>query len=330
MQSTQVQPKRKHAVIIMESSGEIGNNISQYLPADIELIPQKSVMFNGGEINVNPLKSIRGKHVYIVASGSSGPSSSNDIMYMLGMIRACRDASTKTITLVCPHYPYSRSDKKDQSRNPIMGKLMADLFQTAGAYRLISIDLHSAQAQGFFGGPFDNLFAINPLIKAITIDYNGKEFIIISPDAGGERRADEWSKVLNCQMTMFTKHRDHNAVSTIVSHKLVDKLDFTNKVVIIVDDMCDTGGTLVSAATQLREYGAEEIIVAVTHGVFSANAYDKLSQSIISKIYTTNSMKIDNKFYVCNKFAIVDISEMIATAIGHCANNTSISQMFAR
>ena len=320
----------KSVVIVLDSCKELGNNTINRLSGMVKKTNTQFYQFGNNEVNTFPIESIRQNNVYIIASGSNmeGASINDNIITMLSLIRSCRDASAKYITLVCPYFPYSRSDKKDKSRMPIMAKLMCDLIKISGADRIITIDLHSAQIQGFFEGPFDNLYAINHLINAIKTDFDMKDCIIVSPDAGGEKRAAAWSSKLDIPYTFLTKSRDHNKVSVIAKHELVHQLDFSNKVAILIDDIGDTLGTLCSAANILKNKGTNKIIAVVTHGIFSGKAFDNLNKSVIDYIYVTNTLPQDENIKKSDKIKVVNISNLFARAIECCVNAKSISSLF--
>lgn len=322
--------KKKNAVlIVMGSCGELGEATNSRLKDDLQCIGSKFVRFGNNEINVFPDESVREKKVFIMGSGSNSGGSINDnIMTMCGMIRSCQTASAKHITVICAYYPYCRSDKKDQGRAPIMAKLVADLFRTSGANRLITVDLHAAQIQGFFDGPFDNLYAIDYLIKQIQLDYDGKKFIVISPDAGGEKRAKAWAAKMQVPCTFLTKSRDHNAISKIDQHELVHQINFKDETIILVDDIGDTLGTLCSAAKILKEKGAKEVIAVVTHGIFSGKAIENLEQDNIDRMYTANTVPQCHNTAMSAKIKVVDLSELFANVIRCCVNGNSISDLF--
>lgn len=331
LMSTQENSKNSNSVVIvLDSCKELGEEIVKKLAKSICTTNTKFYRFGNNETNTFPCESVREKNVFIIGSGSNFTGSINDnIMTMCGMIRSCRDASANKITAICPYYPYCRSDKKDQARAPIMAELVSDFFKVAGANRVIAVDLHAAQIQGFFGGPFDNLYAINYLINQIKTDYpDHKEFIIVSPDAGGEKRVQAWANKMNLQCTFLTKYRDHNAISTITKHELVHQMDFTDKKVLLVDDIGDTFGTLNSAAKILKEKGAKEVIAVVTHGVFSGNAFKNLEDDNIDRVYTTNTIPQSDNCAKCKKIRVVDLSELFANAIDCCINAKSISKLF--
>lgn len=322
--------KQKDSVIIVLSScWELGDAISDQLHDKINSVNTKILKFNNNEINIFPCESVREKDIFIIGSGSNFNGSVNDnIIEMASIIRSCRDASAKHITLMCAYFPYSRSDKKDQGRAPIMAKLICDIFKTAGANRLITFDLHSAQLQGFFDGPFDNLYAGNYLIKRIKSDYKNNEFIVISPDVGGIKRIMDFKNKLNADYTFLVKSRNHNKISDISHHEIVHKIDLTSKINILVDDIGDTLGTLNSAAKLLKEHGAPTVIAVITHGIFSGKAFETLKQNYIDKIYVTNTLPQNDNIIKSNKIEIVDLSELCANAILRCINAESISALF--
>jgi ribose-phosphate pyrophosphokinase len=314
-------------IIVLDSAGELGTRVAEHLK-NVYHVPHEYIIFGNREINTFPNESVREKNVFIVSSGSNINQSINDnLIGTLGMIRACRDASSNYITLVCPYFSYSRSDKKDKSRTPIMCKLVCDFIKTAGANRVISIDLHAAQIQGFFDGPFDNLYATSYLLNEIIANHHDK-FVVVTPDAGGIKRIQDWAGRLKCPYTFLTKSRDHSQVSLITKHELVHQLDFSDSCVLLVDDIGDTLGTLVSAAKILKQKGAKNVIAAVTHGIFSGNAFDKLEEEWIDCIYTTNSLPQFANIEKSTKIKVVDISRLFADAILCCINSTSMSALF--
>ena len=323
--------RTESVVIVMDSNVELGNGIVSILHNSVKQTSTKIYRFGNNEINTFPTESVREKNVYIVGSGSNVNGTINDnIMAMCSMIRSCRDASAKHITLVCAYYPYARSDKKDVARAPIMGKLMADFFKSAGANRLITVDLHAGQIQGFFDNPFDNLYAIDYLIAAVKRDYDTKDIILVSPDAGGEKRVNAYSKKLNVECTFMTKSRDHTKVSVIVAQELVHKdIDLKGKVVIVVDDIFDTGSTMCNGAEILRKKGAAKVIAVVTHGIFSGKAFENLAKDDLDAIYVTNSLPQKDNMAKSNKIRVVDISKLFGDAILACVNHTSLSALFS-
>ena len=324
-----VSESSRSVIITLDSCNELGNNITKMLEDSLNGMNIEFRRFKNNEVNVFPTKSVRQKNVYIVASGSNiGGNVNDNLMTMYSLIRSCRDASAKEITILCAYLPYCRSDKKDKSRMPIMAKLICDFFEVAGANRIITVDLHAAQIQGFFDGSFDNLYAINYLINAVIKDYNMEDMILVSPDAGGFKRIENWGKKTGCEYTFMIKSRDHDKISTIMEQKLVDKIDLNGKVVIIVDDIFDTGSTMCNGAKILRENGAAKVIAIVTHGVFSSNAFENIAKDDLDAIYVTNSLPQNDNMIKSSKIKVVDISALCSDAILTCVNGTSMSALF--
>jgi len=331
MEKLVLNSKKNDAVIIaMDSCKDLGEGIQKHLEDRMDKITAKFMKFGNNEINTFPADSVREKTVFIIGSGSNSGGTINDnLMAMLAMTRACRDASAKHITVMSTYLSYSRSDKKDQGRAPIMAKLICDFFKTAGAQRLISVDLHASQIQGFFDGPFDNLYAIDYLIAAIKKDFSDQNLILLSPDLGGEKRILNWSQKLGLEYTCMTKSRDHNKISTIAKQELVHKdIDLIGKNVLIVDDMFDTGGTMCNAAKILKEKGAVKVIAVITHGIFSGKAFENLAKDDLDIVYTTNTLPQSENMAKSAKIKLVDMSELCAQAIECCVNGTSMSSLF--
>jgi len=326
--------KKKPVFIVLDSCIELGESIVRQMKC-MNMIDRSGIKmyrFGNGEINAFPSETVRKKDVFIVASGSNvyGLSINDHIMALCSVIRSCRDGSAKFVTVICPYLPYCRSDKKDQGRMPIMGKFICEIFELAGANRMIAIDLHAGQIQGFPNIPLDNIYAINPLVEQIKNDYGEclQDLVIVSPDAGGEKRAIAWASKLGVPETFFTKKRDHAQVSVIQTQDLAKEIDFKNKVVVLIDDIGDTCGTLVGAAKQLMEKGPREVIAIVSHGVFSKNAFDNLNNSIINKIYVTNTIPQLENVERCSKIVVVDLGDLLSQVIVKCMNGESVSELF--
>ena len=322
--------QQQSVIIIMDSNKELGEAIVAHLNGRIKQVGTKIYRFGNNELNTFPTESVRDKAVYIVGSGSNVNGSINDnFMAMCSMVRACRDASAKYITLLCAYYPYSRSDKKDVPHAAIMGKMAADFFKVAGAHRVITMDLHAAQIQGFFSGPFDNLYAINYLIEAIKKDYDTKNMVLISPDVGGQKRIECWAQKLGVEYTIMTKSRDHGAISTITKQELVHKdIDLKDKIILVVDDIFDTGGTMCNGSKILKEKGAVKVIAVVTHGVLSGKAFENLAKDDLDAIYVTNTLPQADNLAKSNKIKVVDVSKLFSDAIMACVNAESMSKLF--
>jgi ribose-phosphate pyrophosphokinase len=245
--------------------------------------------------------------VFIIQS--TAPGDINDgLMELLIMINACKTASARRITAVIPNFPYARQDKKDKSRAPITAKLMANMLQTAGCNHVITMDLHASQIQGFFNVPVDNLYAEPSTLRWIRENLNIQDCVIVSPDAGGAKRATSIADGLDLGFALIHKERARpNEVSRMV---LVG--DVKDKIAIIVDDMADTCGTLAKAADVVIQHGAKEAIAIVTHGILSGNAIDALNGSKLKKVVVTNTVPHEEKKLLCSRIETIDISPTVS------------------
>jgi ribose-phosphate pyrophosphokinase len=246
-------------------------------------------------------------------------------MEQLIMVDALKRASAKRITVIAPFYAYARQDKKHRGREPISARLVADLFKTAGANRIISVDLHTAQIQGFFDGPVDHLWALPLLAEYVKQRVDRSRLTVVSPDAGRVRLADQWSDRLGAPLAIIHKRRDPSVPNQVRVHELVGQV--AGRTCVIVDDMIDTGGTIVQAAEALRENGASEVIVACTHAVLSGPAVDRLKNSSISEVIVTNTLPIheDRMF---PKLTVLSIAPMIARAVREVFDDGSVTSLF--
>lgn len=247
------------------------------------------------------------KSVFILQS--TAPGDINDgLMELLIMINACKTASARRITAVIPNFPYARQDKKDKSRAPITAKLMANMLQTAGCNHVITMDLHASQIQGFFNVPVDNLYAEPSTLRWIRENLNIQDCVIVSPDAGGAKRATSIADGLDLGFALIHKERARpNEVSRMV---LVG--DVKDKIAIIVDDMADTCGTLAKAADVVIQHGAKEAIAIVTHGILSGNAIEALNGSKLKKVVVTNTVPHEEKKHLCSRIETIDISPTVS------------------
>lgn len=240
------------------------------------------------------------------------------------MINACKTASARRITAVLPNFPYARQDRKDKSRAPITAKLMANMLETAGCNHVITMDLHASQIQGFFDVPVDNLYAEPSVVNYIkqTIDYNNA--IIVSPDAGGAKRAAALADRLDLNFALIHKERARaNEVSRMV---LVG--DVSDKICILVDDMADTCGTLAKAAETLLSHNAQSVIAIVTHGILSGKATDIINKSRLASVVCTNTVPLEGKDQLSSKIATIDVSLVLAESIRRLHNGESVSYLF--
>ena len=272
----------------------------------------------------NFLPSVDFGSVFVLASPT--PSDVNDgLMELLIILSACKTASARRITAVIPNFPYARQDKKDRSRAPITAKLMANMLQTAGCQHVITMDLHASQIQGFFNVPVDNLYAEPSTLRWIRANLEVRNCVIVSPDAGGAKRATSIADRLDLPFALIHKERARpNEVSRMV---LVGNVK--EKTAILVDDMADTCGTLAKAASTVMEHGAADVIAIVTHGILSGNAIEVLNDSKLSKIVVTNTVNLDDKPQRCEKIEVVDISPTLAEACRRTHNGESVSYLFS-
>jgi ribose-phosphate pyrophosphokinase len=247
-------------------------------------------------------------------------------MEQLIMVDALKRASAKRITVVAPFYPYARQDKKHRGREPISARLIADLFKTAGADRLMSVDLHTAQIQGFFDGPVDHLFALPLLTDYVAAKYDTDNMTIVSPDSGRVRVSERWSdRMGGCPLAFIHKTRDPLVANQVVANRVVGEVE--GRVCVLVDDMIDTAGTITKAADVLFEAGAADVIVAATHGVLSGPAVDRLKNSRVTETIITNTLPIsqDQRF---DKLAVLSIAPLIARAISEVFEDGSVTSLF--
>jgi ribose-phosphate pyrophosphokinase len=246
-------------------------------------------------------------------------------MEQLLMVDALKRASAKRITVVAPFFPYARQDKKHKGREPISARLVTDLFKAAGANRVMSVDLHSPQIQGFFDGPVDHLWAL-PMLADFVKDKWGKEDLtVVSPDSGRVRVADIWADRLGAPLAIIHKRRDPNVPNQVSVHELVGEVE--GRTCVLVDDMIDTGGTIVAAAKALKENGAKRVIVAATHAVFSHPAVERLSDGSVDAVLVTNTLPItpDKEFPT---LTVLSIAPLIAKAITAVFGDDSVTSLF--
>jgi ribose-phosphate pyrophosphokinase len=300
----------------------LSTDIAQQL--DIGLTPTAAYDFANGEIFVRFEESVRGCDAFVVQSHTAPLN--HWIMEQLIMVDALKRASAKRITVVVPFYGYARQDKKHRGREPISARLVADLFKTAGADRLISVDLHTAQIQGFFNGPVDHLFALPVLADYIAGRYDVGNMTMVSPDAGRVRVAERWTDRLGgTPLAFIHKTRDPMTPNEAVANRVVG--DVAGRTCVVVDDMIDTGGTIVKAAEALFDAGAAEVVVAATHAVFSGPAVDRLKNSRIAEVVVTDTLPIgpDRRF---DKLSVLPIAPLIARAIREVFDDGSVTSLF--
>lgn len=274
--------------------------------------------FSDGEIWVKYGENIRGLDVFIIQS--TNPPSDN-WMELLIMIDAAKRASAKTITAVIPYFGYARQDRKDQPRVAITAKLMANLLTVAGADRIITMDLHAAQIQGYFDIPFDHLYGSS--VFRNKIEFYKKNLVVVSPDVGGIKIARAYAKMLDCGLVVIDKRRPKQNLAEVMH--IIGEVD--GKDILIVDDLIDTAGTFVSAIEALKKKGAKEIYGAITHPVLSGNALERISNADIAQLYVTDTINVEG-IEKENKIDVITSADLFAEAIRRTFNNESISSLF--
>lgn len=289
----------------------------------IPLTPTSAYDFANGEIFVRFEESIRGCDVFVLQTHTAPVN--EWIMEHLLMVDALKRASAKRITVVAPFYGYARQDKKHAGREPISARLMADLFATAGADRLMSVDLHTAQIQGFFDGPVDHLFALPILAAHVGRTVDRSKITVISPDAGRVRVAERWTDILGAPLAIIHKRRDPDVPNEAKVLEVVG--DVKDRICVVVDDMIDTGGTIVKASEALFENGAADVIVTATHGVLSPPASQRLQDSRIREVVVTDTLPIpqENRF---SNLTVLPIAPLIARAIKEVFDEGSVASLF--
>jgi ribose-phosphate pyrophosphokinase len=300
---------------------ELGLEIAGCL--DIRPTPTTLYDFASGEIFVRFLESVRGCDAFVVQSHTAPIN--HWIMEQLIIVDALKRASANRITVVAPFFGYARQDKKSRGREPISARLMADLFEAAGADRLMAVDLHTAQIQGFFGGPVDHLFALPILASYLEDKLDLSQVTVVAPDAGRVRVCERWTDRLGCPLAIIHKRRDPEVANQIRVLEVVGQV--AGRTCILVDDMIDTGATIANAAQILFEQGAADVIVTATHGVLSGQAVDLLKNSAISEVVVTNTLPIhpEKQF---DKLTVLSIAPLIARAISEVYSEGSVTSLF--
>ena len=304
---------RAHPALAEQIAEELGSS----------LLPTDSRTFANGEIYARFDESVRGADVFVIQSHTSPIN--EWLMEQLIMVDAMKRASAKRITVVAPFYPYARQDKKGRGREPISARLIADLFKTAGADRIMSVDLHAAQIQGFFDGPVDHLFAMPVLLEHFRARLDPNTLTVVSPDMGRVRVADIWSDKLGAPLAIIHKRRDPLVPNQVSVREIVG--DVEGRVCLLVDDLIDTGRTIVKAAEALKAQGAVGVVVAATHAVFSSPAVEILQSDFIDSVVVTDTLPIpEDKRW--DRLTILPIAPLIARAIHEVFEDGSVTPMF--
>ena len=290
----------------------------------IPITPTSAYDFANGEIFVRFEESVRGCDAFVIQSHAAPVN--KQIMEQLIMVDALKRASAKRITVVAPFYGYARQDKKHRGREPISARLMADLYKAAGADRLMVVDLHTSQIQGFFDGPVDHLFALPMLANYVGSKVDRSMLTIVSPDSGRVRVAERWSELLGgCPIAFIHKTRDPLIPNESVTGRVVG--DVTGRTCVVIDDMIDTAGTITKAVDALFEGGAKDVIVAATHAVFSGPAVDRLKECRAVEVVVTNSLPIaDDKHF--DKLTVLTIAPLLGRAIREVFEDGSVTSLF--
>jgi ribose-phosphate pyrophosphokinase len=290
----------------------------------IPLTPTSAYDFANGEIFVRFEESVRGCDAFVIQSHTAPVN--KQIMEQLIMIDALKRASAKRITVVAPFYGYARQDKKHRGREPITARLMADLYKTAGADRLMVVDLHTSQIQGFFDGPVDHLFALPMLANYVGSKVDRTRLTIVSPDSGRVRVAERWSELLGgCPIAFIHKTRDPRVPNESQTGKVVGEVE--GQTCVVIDDMIDTAGTITKAVDALFAAGAKEVIVAATHAVFSGPAVDRLKASKVTEVVVTDSLPIDEDKRF-DGLTVLSIAPLLARAIREVFEDGSVTSLF--
>ena len=293
------------------------------LSLGVELVDTTAYDFANGEIYVRFQESLRGCDAFVIQSHTAPIN--QWIMEQLIITDALKRASAKRISCVLPFYGYARQDKKHRGREPISARLMADLFKTAGADRLICVDLHAAQIQGYFDGPVDHLWAMPLLAQYVGSRVDRSNLTIVSPDAGRVRVADQWSDRLGAPLAIIHKRRDPNVPNQVQVHEVVG--DVRGRTCVLVDDMIDTAGTICQAADALFDKGAADVIVTATHAVLSGPAVERLRASRISEVIVTNTLPIEDERRF-PQLTVLSIAPLLARAIREVFDDGSVTSLF--
>ncbi len=305
-------------------SGNASSALTQEICQVLELPQGKSRVsrFSDGETFCVIQENVRGVDTYVVQSTCS-PVNDN-VMELLIMVDALRRASAGSITAVIPYYGYARQDRKVAPRTPITAKLVADLLQAAGVDRVVAIDLHAGQIQGFFNIPFDHLFAMPALLEQHLREHYGNDVVIVSPDAGGVERARAFSKRLGGTLAIIDKRRERANESEVMN--IIGEVE--DRKCLLLDDIIDTAGTLVNAANALVKAGAKSVAACATHPVLSGPAVTRIKESAITEVVVSNSIPLSEEAKASGKFKVISVARLLAEAIRRIHHSDSVSSLF--
>ena len=318
-----VQTSQKRLVLIAgRSHPDLAQHVAKELGVD--LVDTQAYDFANGEIFVRFEESVRGCDAFVLQSHTEPIN--KWIMEQLLMVDALKRASAKRITVIMPFYGYARQDKKHRGREPISARLIADLFQAAGADRLMAVDLHTAQIQGFFDGPVDHLFALPLLVKYVAESVADRNLItVVSPDAGRVRVAERWTDLLSAPLAIIHKRRDPDVPNEAKVQEVVGEVE--GRICVLIDDMIDTGGTIVKASEALFDNGAKDVVVAATHAILSGPAVERFANSRVREVIVTDTLPIpdDRRFA---QLTVLPVAPLIARAIQEVFTDGSVTSMF--
>lgn len=315
-------PKKNLMLFSGRAHPELAEQVAKHL--DVTITPQSSYCFANGEIFVRFEESVRGCDAFVLQSHSAPIN--DQIMEQLLMVDALKRASAKRITVLMPFWGYARQDKKHRGREPISARLIADMFKVAGAHRIMTVDLHTAQIQGFFDGPVDHLFALPVLAEYVKRTYSDHELAVVSPDSGRVRLAERWAETLGgTPLAFIHKTRDPRKPNEAVANRVVG--DIQGRLCVVIDDMIDTGGTVAKAAQALLTQGASDVVVAATHGVLSGAATERLATCGAREVIFTDTLPIpDEKRFPA--MSVLSIAPLLARAIHEVFDDGSVTSLF--
>ena len=305
---------RAHPALAQAVADELG----------IRVTPQTARNFANGEIFVRFEESVRGSDAFVL---QSCPAPLNEwVMEALIMIDALKRGSAKRITAILPFYPYARQDKKHRGREPISARLVADLYKTAGADRIVTVDLHTDQIQGFFDGPVDHMHALGQLSEYVRTKYGTDNIAIVSPDSGRVRVAEKWADALDgAPVACIHKTRDPLVANQVVAHRVVGEVE--GRTCVLIDDMIDTGGTIAGAVSKLKDAGAGDVVIATTHAVFSDPATERLASCGASEVIATDTLPIPPEKHFPT-LTVLSIAPLLAQTIREVFENGSVTSLF--
>ena len=318
-----LKPNNKHLMLFTgRAYPELAHEVAGLMK--VELVPTRALAYANSEIYVRFEESVRGCDAFVIQSHTAPVN--EWVMEQLIMVDALKRASAKRITVVAPFYPYARQDKKHAGREPISARLVADLFKTAGANRLMAVDLHTAQIQGFFDGPVDHLMALPILSEYVREKYGHEQLAVVSPDAGRIKVAEQWSERLGgAPLAFIHKTRDIDRPNETVANRVVGEVE--GRVCVLVDDMIDTAGTITKAADALMAEGAAGVVIAATHAILSGPAVDRLKACQAREVIVTNTLPIPPE-HEFDKLTTLSIAPLISRAIQEVFEDGSVTSLF--